>query len=288
MPDFDFFPRHFPSFFELTTGVTIALALRYALTAGIAWALGYWIFKTRWLHRKIVAHFPASSEVRREIAYSASSVVLFAIIGALTVVASKAGWTQMYWRVGEYGWPWFWASIGLAIVLHDTYFYWTHRLMHHPRLFRVFHRVHHLSHNPTPWAAYSFAPAEAVVEAGILPLAVIVMPMHPLAFAIFMGWQITYNVIGHAGYEIHPRWLMDTWLGKVLNTPTNHTMHHEFVRGNYGLYFNVWDRLMGTNHENYEARFREVTSQKKTARGAALDATAPIGDHEPISPHASA
>ena len=85
--------------------------------------------------------------------------------------------------------------------------------------------------------------------------------MHPLAFFIFMSWQITFNVVGHAGYEIYPRWLMDTWLGKILNTPTNHAMHHEFMRGNYGLYFNIWDRLMGTNHRDYERRFREVTNR---------------------------
>jgi sterol desaturase/sphingolipid hydroxylase (fatty acid hydroxylase superfamily) len=40
-------------------------------------------------------------------------------------------------------------------------------------------------------------------------------------------------------------------------------MHHETLRGNYGLYFNIWDRLMGTNHAQYEARFREVTTRPK-------------------------
>jgi sterol desaturase/sphingolipid hydroxylase (fatty acid hydroxylase superfamily) len=40
-------------------------------------------------------------------------------------------------------------------------------------------------------------------------------------------------------------------------------MHHETLRGNYGLYFNVWDRLMGTNHDHYENRFREVTTRSK-------------------------
>ena len=28
--------------------------------------------------------------------------------------------------------------------------------------------------------------------------------------------------------------------------------------------FNLWDRLMSTNHQDYEARFREVTSREKT------------------------
>jgi sterol desaturase/sphingolipid hydroxylase (fatty acid hydroxylase superfamily) len=47
----------------------------------------------------------------------------------------------------------------------------------------------------------------------------------------------------------------------LLNTPTNHIMHHEKMRGNYGLYFNFWDRLMGTNHPDYEHRFEEITSR---------------------------
>jgi sterol desaturase/sphingolipid hydroxylase (fatty acid hydroxylase superfamily) len=150
--------------------------------------------------------------------------------------------------------------------------------MHHPKLFRWFHRVHHLSHNPTPWASYAFAPLEAVVQAGILPLAAIIMPLHPIAFAVFMGWQFIYNVAGHTGYELHPKWLMDTPLRFIVNTPTNHAMHHESMRGNYGIYFNIWDRLMGTNHADYEKRFREVTSRPRVQE---VEANSAAGFAEP-------
>ncbi|MDB6071628.1 MAG: sterol desaturase family protein [Verrucomicrobiales bacterium] len=33
------------------------------------------------------------------------------------------------------------------------------------------------------------------------------------------------------------------------------------LKGNYGLYFNIWDRIMGTNLPDYETRFREVMSR---------------------------
>ena len=128
-----------------------------------------------------------------------------------------------------------------------------------PRLFRRLHRTHHLSTNPTPWAAYSFGTAEAFVQAGIGPLLVFTIPMHAAAFLIFMTWQIVFNVLGHCGYEIFPRWFLRTWAGRLLNTPTHHALHHEKVRGNYGLYFNVWDRLAGTNHPDYEPRFERAT-----------------------------
>jgi Delta7-sterol 5-desaturase len=254
-------------FVSYVLGSTRELSVRYALLAGIVWLLCYVIFKRRWFHRKIIARFPQSSDVWREIGYSASSVVIFSIVGAATMLLIKGGWTQMYFKLGDRSGLWFVSSIALAAMLHDTWFYWTHRLMHHPRLFRWFHRTHHRSHNPTPWAAYAFDPLEAVVQALIFPLAVILIPMHGYAFALFMLWQISFNILGHTGYEIMPRWFMKTPLRYILNTPTNHIMHHETLKGNYGLYFNIWDRLMGTNHKNYEGRFHDVT-MRRAAHGS--------------------
>jgi Delta7-sterol 5-desaturase len=249
------------TFLQLLLGVSVDVAFRYFFFAGIAWLLGYVLFRKRWAMRKIIPRFPTSTDVWREIRYSSLTLLIFGLVGALTITASKLGWTKMYWRLGDYSVVWFWSSIFTAIFVHDAYFYWTHRLMHHRWFFRAFHRVHHLSTNPSPWAAYSFAPLEAIVEAGIFPLITLLIPIHPLAFTLVMLWQIVFNVTGHTGYEFYPSWLMSSWLGRFMNTPTNHIMHHEKMRGNYGLYFNVWDRLMRTNHTDYEARFREVTSR---------------------------
>lgn len=236
--------------------------LRYLLWAGIGWVLGYVLFKRRWAHRKIIQAQPSRGDVWREIRLSLITVCIYGVVGAVTVWAWRQhGFGRMYLDLHAFSMTWFWGSLGILILLHDTYFYWTHRWMHHPRLFKWFHRGHHRSMNPSPWATYAFDPLEAVVQAGIFPVAIALLPIHPLVFLMFMIWQITFNVLGHTGYEFWPRWMMDGWLGKIMNTPTNHIMHHEHLRGNYGLYFNVWDRLMRTNHERYEERFREVTSR---------------------------
>jgi sterol desaturase/sphingolipid hydroxylase (fatty acid hydroxylase superfamily) len=150
------------------------------------------------------------------------------------------------------------------ILMHDTYFYWTHRLMHHPLLFRWMHHTHHLATNPSPWAAYSFSMPEALVQAGIGPLIIFTVPNHPGAFAIFMIWQIGFNVLGHCGHELYPRWFMRSWCGRVFNTTTHHAMHHESNRVNYGLYFNLWDRLLGTNHHRYAERYALVTGDHRS------------------------
>ena len=256
-----FIPQSWPKTVQMFFGMAVENWLRYALVATVAWVLAYVIFKKRWWRRKIIQREPAAADVRREMKWSVLTAFIYGFVGVATILIGKSyGW-QMYRKIDSHGWGWFVASIGIAIVVHDTWFYWTHRLMHHRRLFKVFHRVHHESTNPSPWAAYSFAPLEAFMQACIFPLLVFSVPMHPLAFFAFMIWQIVFNVLGHTGFEYFPSWLMKTWLGKILNTPTNHVQHHEKMRGNYGLYFNYWDRLMGTNHKDYEARFQEDTTR---------------------------
>lgn len=253
-------PQSWPKLTQMFLGIALENWLRYALFAGMAWLIAYVLFKRRWWQRKIIQRDPQSADIRREMTWSLLTALIYGAVGVGTILLGKAvGGLRFYRDISAQGWGWFVLSIGLAIIIHDTWFYWTHRLMHHRLLFRLFHRVHHESSNPSPWAAYAFAPLEAAVQAGIFPLLAFTLPMHPLAFLVFMIWQISFNVLGHTGYEYNPRWLMRTWLGKLLNTPTHHVQHHEKLRGNYGLYFNVWDRLMGTNHKDYETRFQEVT-----------------------------
>src|SRR3546814_3287072 len=66
---------------------------------------------------------------------------------------------------------WWWpCSVLLYLLIHDTWFYWTHRWMHRPALFRRCHAVHHQSRPPTAWTAMSFHPWESLVGAIVIPL----------------------------------------------------------------------------------------------------------------------
>ncbi len=233
--------------------------LWYALLASAAWLFFFVAFRGAMARRRVSRLDPTRRQVVREVLHSLRSVAVFGLVTAAVVYAGLCGWTRLYRRVDEYGWAWLLLSVGVMVVMHDGYFYWTHRLMHHRRLFRLLHRAHHLSTSPTPWAAYAFSPLEALVQAGIGPLIVFTVPTHPAAFAAFMAWQVAFNVLGHCGHEIFPRWFLRGPAGLVLNSVTHHALHHEKFRGNYGLYFNVWDRLMGTNHADYARRFEQAT-----------------------------
>ena len=106
--------------------------------------------------------------------------------------------------------------------------------------------AHHRSLYPTSFAAYSFHPSEALAEALIVTAIIFVLPVHPLAFLIFQTISTAYNVYGHCGREFYPAGTASHWLGRWLNTAGAHAAHHVHNRGNYGLYFLFWDRLMGS------------------------------------------
>jgi sterol desaturase/sphingolipid hydroxylase (fatty acid hydroxylase superfamily) len=58
------------------------------------------------------------------------------------------------------------------------------------------------------------------------------------------------NIAGHTGFEMVPRWMSHHWMFKGFNNVTHHDNHHTNMRYNYGAFFNVWDRWMGTFLDN--------------------------------------
>ncbi|HUR67069.1 MAG TPA: sterol desaturase family protein [Chitinophagaceae bacterium] len=241
--------------------VTI-IGSRYLLFASIAFLLCYIILKQLIRHKKIQERFPHVKDYAREIGFSILTVCIMAFIPTLVLgTPSVARYTKFYTDIGEHGWVYFISAFPLMAIMHDTYFYWMHRLMHHPNLFRVFHLVHHRSVNPSPFAAYSFHPLEAIIEAGIFIVFVFSIPVHLYHLLFFFLFMIIYNVYGHLGWELYPKGFSKHWLGKWINTSVNHNLHHQYFKGNYGLYFLFWDRLMGTIRPDYDEKFEEVKNK---------------------------
>ncbi len=250
---------------ELFPGILMTDFLRYFIAASIAYLLFWVIGKKRWRHRIIQNKRPTAKRMWTEFKYSLSTVIIFALVGSSIVQAKIAGYTLIYNNISERGWWWFFTSILLIILLHDAWFYWAHRLMHHPKLFKHVHLVHHQSTNPSPWAAYSFHPLEAIIEASIFPVVVFTIPAHPFALLTFLIYMITRNVLGHLGIEIFPRWFVSSKWFNWHTTVTHHDLHHRDFNQNYGLYFTWWDRWMGTEHQHYQEEFEEVTSRPQAS-----------------------
>ncbi len=243
--------------------MSVFMFVRYAFFAGLASFIFYYLLKNKLQHKKIQERYPKMAKVWAEIKHSSHTAVIFGFLAIVIYFLSEKGMTQMYYDFSEYGLMYTGFSLIVIILFHDTYFYWMHYAMHKIKPLIRFHAIHHKSHNPTPWAALAFHPIEALLEFGFIPILVMVMPFHPGVIAFFALYSFTFNVIGHLGFEVYPKGFVNHPFFKWFNTSTHHNMHHKNGNGNFGLYFNFWDRIMGTNHEKYEEKFNEIVSRQK-------------------------
>ena len=244
---------------DVFAGMFVGDLLRYVIGAGGVYLVINIALAARLHSRKIRGTTPPAAQVRREILASLRTVLIFSMVGVSIVMGVQLGLMQVYEDIHHYGWAYLAGSTLLTIIIHDAYFYWAHRIMHRPRLFHMLHKLHHKSHNPSPFTSYSFDAGEAVVNALFLPLILLVIPLHPIALLIFTSHMMLRNAIGHCGIEVFPANKKGNPLFGWLTTVTHHDLHHAHAGYNMGLYFSWWDHWMGTEHPDYRAEFKRVS-----------------------------
>jgi Delta7-sterol 5-desaturase len=254
---------YFDNYWFAWTAMLLFMGIRYAAIAGVLFFWWYVTRRKRWEARKIQRKFPAKADVMREVWYSLASFFIFATVAAVVYLPEVRKYTQLRTDVADLGGPlggWVNWSLALVamLVLHDLYFYLMHRAVHHKKLYPIVHKVHHLSHNPTPWAAFAFHPFEALTEFLIFPIIAFTIPHTLSTIGMWLLFMTVYNAYGHLGFELYPKGFSQHWLGRWVNTSVNHNMHHKYATGNYGLYTLVWDRLLGTVHAKYDETFEDV------------------------------
>ena len=246
---------------------------RYLIGASLITAL-VWALKRTPIKARTIQNRPAkTNDIFRELLSSIRSVFIYSMFNMFIVAGFVVG---LFKSIPSQGLLIDLGYLTAILLAHDAYFYWTHRAMHHPKLFRLFHSHHHKTITPTPWTAYSFDVGEAVVNMAFVPLwfSIVASP-NGVIFA-FLAIMILRNCMGHAGFELHPRWWLANPLTRWISTTTHHDLHHcgSFTH-NYGFYFTFWDKLMGTEHPRYAERFDEVTGRPLEGWGA-NPATRPI------------
>lgn len=254
--------RVFPNVFLFDGGRYVVGTLLMTIIVAV-------VLRSPWRVRRLQARSATVSDRRRELLASFRSVVIYALVAtpSLWLRANGHGAGDF---VGAPSPAQIALYVGILLVAHDSWFYWMHRSFHHRRLFRRFHALHHKSVTPTPFAAYSFNAGEAVFEALFVALWVVVVPTPWLAMFLFLGIMILRNVMGHCGVELMPRGFADHWFWGLFATTTHHDLHHNgSFNHNFGLYFTVWDRAMGTEHPRYREIFREVTERPLPANATA-------------------
>lgn len=225
------------------------------LVSGTVWLLR----RTRWASRKIQKREASWSDFQREFLASVRTVLVYVVVSVLVLWGFRNGYYHEYQGPSGFGVQL--AYLTAILLAHDSYFYWAHRAMHHPRLFKSFHRFHHRTVTPTAWAAYSFAVPEAIVMAMFMPVWLWLVPTPGGVIFGFLIIMILRNAMGHAGLELHARGWASHPIFKWISTTTHHDLHHAgSFNHNFGFYFTWWDKLMGTEHPDYIAVYDRVTA----------------------------
>jgi len=227
--------------FEISIATTVLFILRYMFIAGLFF-LAFYVWKEEeFIVKKLQSKFPSKYQIRREIIYSLLTFIIYGSGVLLFLFWIQNDMTKQYKEVNSFGLLYFVFSIILMIIIHDAYFYWTHRFMHHSKVFKYVHRLHHSFDNPTPWAAFAFHPFEALISLGVIPIIIFFIPYHHWALIIFVTILTLNNIIIHLGFSLPKAGVFE-----FQNTAVEHDMHHSGIKGNYGLYFNFWDKFFGT------------------------------------------
>lgn len=142
-------------------------------------------------------------------------------------------------------------QVAVAYIGYDLMFYWSHRLMHHPRLYKHCHKIHHQFHTPIGPCASHAHPLEDLVQLfnWYLPIGFAGWlnrnhgGLHSSTLFYYNCFRWIETVDAHCGYEFpfSPFHALPFCGGA-----RGHDYHHRAFDGNYGA-TKFWDWLCGTD-----------------------------------------
>ena len=114
--------------------MTAIVGTRYLLVSGaFAWATRV---------REPGLYTGLDKQIKSEIKWSLASAAIYGIPAGIVAWGwDSLGWTQIYRDIDALPLWYLPVSVFLYLFAHDTWFYWTHRLMHRPFWFKAAHAV---------------------------------------------------------------------------------------------------------------------------------------------------
>ncbi|KAH0833289.1 C5-sterol desaturase [Lanmaoa asiatica] len=245
----DYIPRQLLSLVVITM---IGIHLLYFVFAGLSYR---YIFNHEMMrHPRFL-----KNQIRSEIQCSMKAFPGMTLLTLPWFQAEVMGYSRLYDDVSEYGWLYLALSIPFFLVFTDYLVYWVHRTLHHPMLYKTFHKPHHKWIIPTPFASHAFHPVDGYLQSVPYHLFIFLFPLHRCLYLGLFVFVNFWSILIHDSDMItgHP-------LEHVINGPAHHTLHHLYFTVNYGQYFTWADRAGGSYRqpESQLDPLLEVTKEK--------------------------
>lgn len=153
-----------------------------------------------------------------------------------------------------------WSMLWVALIpiWASFHFYWIHRALHWPPLYRLAHNLHHRNINIGPWSGLSMHPVEHLLYFSSLLIHVIV-PSDPV-HVMFHLYNLALNpAVSHSGFEaLVVKAKRQMALGDFF-----HQLHHRYFECNYGTAEVPWDAVFGSFHNGTSEATKRIRARKK-------------------------
>lgn len=149
----------------------------------------------------------------------------------------------------------------ICAVIEDTWHYWVHRLMHHKRLYKYVHKVHHTFQAPFGMVAEYAHPVETVVLGLGFFIGILLTINHVFMMWAWVAFRLMETIDVHSGYDVpflNPMHILPGYAGARF-----HDFHHYNFVGNYSSTFIWWDKLCGTDVQYHEHQAKQKLKDKK-------------------------
>jgi len=144
-----------------------------------------------------------------------------------------------YWADKDYTIKAFFFELIAYMWIFDTWFYWTHRMLHSRRflgynLWKHVHSIHHYIIEPNAFSQDATHPFEALIQGPMGHHMInFFLPIHPVCHALFGFLTSVWAIAAHDSrqYDFN-----------------GHAKHHHYCHVNFGIYWGFWDYICGTRY----------------------------------------
>ncbi len=206
--------------------------------------------------------FTLGGQIRDNMFWSlGSGVLVWTLYEALMFWALANGYAPMLTWAAH---PVLFVAMFLLIPIWESfYFYWIHRLLHVPILYKHVHSLHHRNINVGPWSGLSMHPVEHIIFLGSVLIHWIV-GAHPVHILYHMQFLTLTAATTHTGFE----GLLVKDQNRLKLGTFHHQMHHRYFECNYGSLEVPWDKLFGSFHDGTDAANERMKERRKRIMGA--------------------
>lgn len=146
----------------------------------------------------------------------------------------------------------------LVPVIHEAGFFFVHRLLHWPPLYKVAHALHHRNTNPGPWSGLSMHPIEHVLYFCTI-LLFFLIPSHPIHMINLASRLGMSPSMGHTGFDR----LETKENSSIESSYYAHYLHHRYFEVNYADGMIPLDKWFGSFHDGSAEAHEKMLARRK-------------------------